>query len=182
MKPIEQMNKNPFTRGKASQEEHRTMQYVGKSEISRARANPKMSYPLIRLPQSYNSAIGKIAYFFRVTFSDSDALLTVFDSSTETCDFIAQKLCDLQRDEYVSSFDQRFSVIESQIAELKSLIFQGGSEFNTDRENQRPRARFEPASWPPQGRFLNINRRMSLLVRAQKSRNRRHPTSDITNP
>jgi hypothetical protein len=26
-----------------------------------------------------------------------------------------------------------------------------GSESNVYKENKRPRARFEPASWPPQG-------------------------------
>jgi hypothetical protein len=47
-----------------------------------------------------------------------------------------------------TDLDQRLSVIESKIAELELLIFQGGNEADADRENRRPRARFEPASWP----------------------------------
>jgi hypothetical protein len=52
--------------------------------------------------------------------------------------------------------------IESQIAELKSLIFQDGSEADADRENRRPRARFEPASWPPQGHYLCPPRKCAI--------------------
>jgi hypothetical protein len=52
----------------------------------------------------------------------------------------------------VKAIEDRLSAIESQIKELKSLIFQGRSEADADRENQRPRARFEPVSCPPQDR------------------------------
>ncbi|MGZ4906863.1 MAG: hypothetical protein ACXV5T_09080 [Halobacteriota archaeon] len=45
---------------------------------------------------------------------------------------------------------QRLSAIESQIEELKSLILKNESEDDADREKKRPRARFEPASCPPQ--------------------------------
>jgi len=60
--------------------------------------------------------------------------------------------------------DQRLSGIESQISELKSLILQKASETDADKENKKPRARFEPASWPPQGGFFDIGFKMDLLA------------------
>jgi len=49
-----------------------------------------------------------------------------------------------------SDVENRLYQLESQIAELKRLILQKASESDADKENKRPRARFEPASWPPQ--------------------------------
>jgi hypothetical protein len=57
--------------------------------------------------------------------------------------------------------ESRLSALESQIADLKSLTFQGRSEFEANKENRRPRARFEPASWPPQDGFSNISGKIS---------------------
>jgi hypothetical protein len=59
--------------------------------------------------------------------------------------------------------DQRLTALESQIAELKSLILQKKAHMTPIKKNKRPRARFEPASWPPQGGFLNINPKMGLF-------------------
>jgi len=42
--------------------------------------------------------------------------------------------------------DQRLPTIESQIAELKSLILQKASEADAYKENKRSMARFEPAT------------------------------------
>jgi hypothetical protein len=53
-------------------------------------------------------------------------------------------------DEHPSTQKQLIS-LESQIKELKSDLFLKEDCYNVHKENKRPRARFEPASWPPQG-------------------------------
>ena len=50
-----------------------------------------------------------------------------------------------------TTIDQRLAVLESKIAQLKSLILKNRIKNDAYKENERPRARFEPASWPPQG-------------------------------
>src|SRR5665647_2030283 len=73
----------------------------------------------------------------------------------ETCSLDSWDYCSTARlqspIETETAIDQSLSTLESQITELKSLILQNESESNADKENKRPRARFEPASWPPQG-------------------------------
>jgi hypothetical protein len=40
------------------------------------------------------------------------------------------------------------SALQLEITELKSLLLSNESDFKTKKENQRPRARFEPAFFP----------------------------------
>jgi len=72
----------------------------------------------------------------------------------ETCSLDSWDYCSTARlqspIETETAIDQSLSTLESQITELKSLILQKESEADVYKENKRPRARFEPASWPPQ--------------------------------
>jgi hypothetical protein len=85
----------------------------------------------------------------------------------ETCSLDSWDYCSTARlqspIETETAIDQRLSTLESQITELKSLILQKESEADVYKENKRPRARFEPASWSPQGGFLSINPKMGLF-------------------
>ena len=127
------------------------MHYIGSSKIGALSAKRGMKYPQLRLPLEHSDAIGDIASIFETEHDGKRAFLVVTEREVLNVNTVLKQNDQVLKQQSYRGLDQRLSAIESQIAELKSLIFQGGSEADADRENQRPRARFEPASWPPQG-------------------------------
>jgi hypothetical protein len=109
---------------------------------------------MIRLPQEYVEIIGQRAHVYKTDHDGQPAFLVV--PYTQESARSAQSKSKVSKLSLETEAESRLSAIESQIAELKSLIFQGGSETDANRENQRPRARFEPASWPPQGHRITM--------------------------
>ncbi len=104
---------------------------------------PDTIYPIVRLPRQLINTIGETANLYETQHESLDALLIVLGNN-KTTSKVMQPSC---------TTDVKNSLLElkSQIAELKSLILQNESKPDAVRKNQRPRARFEPASWPPQG-------------------------------
>ena len=138
------------------------MQHIGDSKIGTIRSKPNVKYPLIRLPQEYVQIIGQMAHVNKTDHDGQPAFLVV-PYTQESAQSKAESKSRVSKPSLETDTKKRLSAIESQIAELKSLIFQGGSKTAANRENQRPRARFEPASWPPQLLISDINHRMGLF-------------------
>jgi hypothetical protein len=101
--------------------------------------------------------------------TEPNALLVTLDDDHEIEKDIAKLLHNSEQLKHGRGLDQRLSAIESQIAELKSLILKKASEADADKENKRPRARFEPASWPPQLPVSDINPRISSFSESPKA-------------
>jgi hypothetical protein len=101
--------------------------------------------------------------------TEPNALLVTLDDDLEIEKDIAKLLHNSEQLKHGRGLDQRLSAIESQIAELKSLILKKASEADADKENKRPRARFVPASWPPQLPFSDINPRISSFSESPKA-------------
>ncbi len=129
------------------------MRYIGKSKIGKQYSKPTIIYPIIRLPLQCSEAIGTSVQIYKTEHAGQSAFVIIPDheDSERLRQEVAQLISKVAQPETENSIESRLSSLESQIAELKSLIFQGGSENNAESQNQRPRAGFEPASWPPQG-------------------------------
>jgi hypothetical protein len=138
------------------------MQLVGKSKVTRLNAKTGITYPLIRLPKAFADEIGRTAKMYKIERNSSRTLLITFSKSLESKKVIQPEPEVIQLDSQ-KDVEERLLELESQIADLKPLILQNDSKPDAYKENKRPRARFEPASWPPQGGFLNINSKMGLL-------------------
>ena len=91
--------------------------------------------------QESKALVGKTANIYKTELQGELAFLVSFDNS------VGKFCANLEQNQMT----KRLDALESEVNGLKSLIFQVGSEADADKENQRPRARFEPASWPPQG-------------------------------
>jgi hypothetical protein len=105
---------------------------------------------MIRLPQEYVQIIGQRADIYKTDHEGQPALLVV-PFAEVSAQSTAESKSRVSKLDLETEVESRLSALESQIADLKSLTFQGRSEFEANKENRRPRARFEPASWPPQG-------------------------------
>ena len=55
------------------------MKILGKSRITKQKAKPEISYPLIRLPQSEINIAGEIAYVFKTEFNGKPVYLVSLD-------------------------------------------------------------------------------------------------------
>ena len=124
------------------------MRFVGSSKVSKLVPKPDIVYPLIRLPQECFKSIGKTANIYETSRDEKQVFLVILDDDLDKKDKVIKPVI---KPDLNTGLDQRLSAIESQIADLKSLILLERSQNRADKENKRPRARFEPASWPPQG-------------------------------
>jgi hypothetical protein len=127
-----------------------SVHFIGKAKIGKLSAKGNY-YPQLRLPQRYSNIVGETARVFETEHEGKRAFLMVTEQKQPKNDTVLKPGEKVLKQQPYRGLDQHLSAIESQIADLKSLIFSGGSEAEVIRENQRPRARFEPASWPPQG-------------------------------
>jgi len=131
------------------------MQLICKSKIGKKRSKPSITYPLIHLPKEFAEIIGRPVSIYATEREEGTvSVVAVEAEDNQAAGKVGQPCSEVGQLRPVSTIESRLSAIESQIAELKSLIFQDGSEADAKTENKRPRARFEPASWPPPGRCL----------------------------
>jgi len=94
------------------------MQYIGTSKISKLNPKPNLTYPLIRLPQRYNTVIGKTAHIYESFEEGQKAIVLVFDE-TENQEKVIQPVIKQNAE---SDFSARFAVLEEEIRELRTLI------------------------------------------------------------
>jgi hypothetical protein len=123
------------------------LQHIAKSKIGTIHSKPNVKYPMIRLPQEYIDLIGQQAYIYKTDYEGEPAFLIVpqveEDRNPESKSRVSKPSLETTQ-------ENRLVALESQISKLESLILQNGIKPDAYKENKRPRARFEPASWPPQ--------------------------------
>ena len=117
------------------------MQPICTHKISVQSSKPSHAYPIIRLPRKYRELAGLRAEVYQIAHQRKLAFLVVTDKQVDNSCLLDPEI----------DTEARLSALESQLAELQKLILRSASYTDADRENKRPRARFEPASWPPQG-------------------------------
>ena len=101
------------------------MKKIFTTKISLQSSNPTYSYPIVRLPRTLKDLAGETVTIYQ---TEKDGSLAFF---------VVPKLDNL--DKFIEGIGQEDQ--EPHEAPIDQSI----------QENQRPRARFEPASWPPQG-------------------------------
>ena len=117
------------------------MHHLGRSKVTKLSAKAGVVYPLIRLPKSYADQIGKVAEIFETQHDNRRALLVTFDDGDERSEVIQPKSKVIQllpkviQPDSPNGVESRLSSLEFEISELKSLIFQCGSE--SDAENRK---------------------------------------------
>jgi hypothetical protein len=120
------------------------MQSICKCKIGSHSSSASHTYPVMRLPREFKELIGRQAHISVTETKDKTAFLV-------TVPILVDNYCTNSENGDTSC---RLSALESQIADLKNIFSMKESGSNSKKENQMPRARFEPTSWPPQGRCL----------------------------
>jgi len=119
------------------------MHHVGKSKVTKLNAKAGVVYPLIRLPKTCADEIGKVAEIFETQHDNRRALLVTFDDEVKDAESeiaqpdskVIQLLPKVIQPDSPNGVESRLSSLEFEISELKSLIFQCGSE--SDAENRK---------------------------------------------
>jgi hypothetical protein len=119
------------------------MHHLGRSKVTKLSAKAGVVYPLIRLPKSYADQIGKVAEIFETQHDNRRALLVTFDDEVKDAESeiaqpdskVIQLLPKVIQPDSPNGVESRLSSLEFEISELKSLIFQCGSE--SDAENRK---------------------------------------------
>ncbi len=123
------------------------MHHLGRSKVTKLSAKAGVVYPLIRLPKSYADQIGKVAEIFETQHDNRRALLVTFDDEVKDAESeiaqpeVIQLLPKVIQPDSPNGVESRLSSLEFEISELKSLIFQCGSE--SDAENRKSKAEGE---------------------------------------
>ncbi len=125
------------------------MQHIGKSKVTKLNAKAGVTYPFIRLPKTCANEIGKVAEIFETQHDNRRALLVTFDDEVKDAESeiaqpdskVIQLLPKVIQPDSPNGVESRLSSLEFEISELKSLIFQCGSE--SDAENRKSKAEGE---------------------------------------
>ncbi len=110
------------------------MQYVGKSKVTKLNAKAGVVYPLIRLPKTFADEIGSVAEIFETMQDNSRALLVTFNDGAGPSEVIQpdsrviQLLPKVIQPDSLNNIESRLSALESQIAELKSLLLENENQ------------------------------------------------------
>ena len=140
------------------------MHHLGKSKVTKLNAKAGVVYPLIRLPKGYADEIGKVAEIFE-TSTMTDGHFLSLSTTRQRMQSLKlrnqiQKLYNFCLKLYnriaQMASNLAYLLLNSRSANLNKLFFQKKSLSSIKRENRRPRARFEPASWPPQGHRITM--------------------------
>ena len=107
------------------------MQHIGKSKVTKLNAKAGVVYPLIRLPKTYANEIGNVAEIFETQQDNRRALLVTFNDGaapSEVDSKVIQLLPKVIQPEGLNNAESRLSALESQIAELKSLLLENENQ------------------------------------------------------
>ena len=109
------------------------MKKIFTTKISLQSRYPTFSYPLIRLPRDFKELAGQTVNIYETEIEGVRGF------------FVAPYLANLAKLNEVAERDSETnSQSKCALIEKRSLI------------KKRPRARFEPASWPPQGHRITM--------------------------
>jgi len=97
------------------------MQLIGKSKIGKLSAKGN-DYPQLRLPPQYANTVGEVADVFETEHEGKQAFLIVTEHSVPKEDTVLKPSEEVLKPRPHGNLDQCLSALESQIAELQSLL------------------------------------------------------------
>ena len=97
------------------------MEPIGKSKIGKLSAKGN-NYPQLRLPQRYVNTVGEVADVFETEHEGKQAFLIVTEHGVPKEDMVLKPSEEVLKQQPHESLDKRLSALESQIAELKTLL------------------------------------------------------------
>ena len=103
------------------------MEFIGTSKIGMLSAKG-FQYPQLRLPKRYSNTIGNIANIYETEHEGKQAFLIVTECNVPTEDTVLKPSEEVLKPQTETTFDRRLSALESQIAELKSLLLEKESQ------------------------------------------------------
>jgi hypothetical protein len=110
------------------------MHHLGKSKVTKLKAKAGVAYPLIRLPKTCADEIGKVAEIFETEYNNRRVLLVTLDDGAEhpllvrADSKVIQLLPKVIQPDGINNVESRLSALESQIAELKSLLLENENQ------------------------------------------------------
>ena len=114
---------------------------------------PNVKYPMIRLPQEYIQIIGQRALIYKTDHDGQPAFLVV-PYTQESAQLTAESKPKVPKLSLETETESRISALESQIAELRSLLLLNKSASIHKNEKEAPESGFEPESEPRQGSMI----------------------------
>ena len=130
------------------------MQLVGRSKVTKLKANAGIVYPLIRLPKTYTDEIGKTADIFETQHGNKRALVVMFGELSEDSSKVIQLTPEVIQPNCQKDLESRLSALESQITGIKSLISPRATFSSIESKKGAPESGFEPESEPRQGSMI----------------------------
>ncbi len=109
------------------------MLLIGRSKIGKLSAKG-INYPQLRLPKRYFDSVGKTASIYETEHEGRQAFLIVTEQSMPKEDTVLKPSEEVLKQRLSESLDKRLFALESQIAELKSLLL----------KNENPKAPQSP--------------------------------------
>jgi hypothetical protein len=97
------------------------MHLIGKSKIGKLSAKGN-HYPQLRLPPQYANTVGEVADVFETEHEGKQAFLIVTEHSVPNEDMVLKPSEEVLKQRPHESLDKRLTALESQIAELQSLL------------------------------------------------------------
>ena len=97
------------------------MEPIGKSKIGKLSAKGN-DYPQLRLPQRYVNTVGEVADVFETEHEGKQAFLIVTEHGVPKDDTVLKPSEEVLKPVEETEAESRLSALESQIAELKTLL------------------------------------------------------------
>ncbi len=97
-----------------------SMQYVGKSKISKLHPQPNTIYPLIRLPQQCADVIGETAHIFQTEHEGEKAFLILLKNKETTKRKVIKEIIKSKPEIDLKS---HLLAVESKIDDILELLF-----------------------------------------------------------
>jgi hypothetical protein len=117
------------------------MQPICTHTISIQSSKPSHAYPIVRLPREFRELAGSQAEIYKTEHQGKLAFLVTVDKPVDNSCLLAAE----------TDTQSRLSGLESQIAELKSLLLLNESTSIQKIKKEAPESGFEPESEPRQG-------------------------------
>jgi hypothetical protein len=129
------------------------MQFIGKSKIGKQYSKLTVIYPIIRLPLQCSEAIGTSVQIYKSEHA-GQSIFVIIPDNEEDMYFkleVAQPNAKVVQPETENDIESRLKALESNIVDIKQLIFQNNSIFNSQSAGEAEKR--APESEPRQFRI-----------------------------
>jgi hypothetical protein len=112
------------------------MRYAGKSKIGKL-STKGINYPQLRLPSGYCDTIGQVADVIETEYEGRRAFLIVTEQTAPNSDTVLKPSAKVLKPAIEPSAEFRLSALESQIADLKSILLNDNAQKDAQLSKEK---------------------------------------------